>query len=81
MDGVKKLSPNPQQTEFMIIGHPPSARKLELPETLEFNGSELKRVEKTKYIGIIIDENLNWDEQFKHIRSGRNTGLMTLKRL
>ena len=36
---------------------------------------------KTNYLGIIIDENLNWDEQFKRIRSKINTGLMSLKRL
>ena len=64
----------------MIIGHPLSTRKPELPEVLELNGSEITRVEKTKYIGIIIDENLNWDEQFNRIRSKLNTGLMSLKR-
>ena len=64
---VDKLSPYPQKTEFMIIGHPRSTGKLALPETLELNGSEIKRVEKTKYLGIIIDENLNWGEQFKRV--------------
>ena len=78
---VNKLSPNPQKTEFTIIGHPLSTRKPALPETLELNGSEIKRVEKPKYLGIIIDENLNWDEQFKRVRSKINTGLMSLKRL
>ena len=78
---VNKLSPNPQKTEFMVIGHPLSTRKLALPETLELNSSEIKRVEKTKYLGIIIDENLNWDEPFKRVRSKINTGLMSLKRL
>ena len=78
---VNKLSPNPQKTEFMIIGYPLSTRKPDLPETLELNGSEIKRVEKTKYLGIIIDENLDWDEQFKQIRSKIKTGLMSLKRL
>ena len=55
----------------MIIGHPLSTRKLELPETLELNSSDIKRVEKTKYLEIIIDVNLNWDEQFKRINTGR----------
>ena len=76
-----KLSPNSQKTEFMIIGHPLSTRIPELPETLKLNGSKIERVEKTKYLGIIIDENLNWDEQFKRVRSKINTGLMSLKRL
>ena len=78
---VNKLSPNPQKTELMIIGHPLSTRKPALPEALELNGSEIKRVEKTKYLGIIIDKNLNWDEQFKRVRSKINTDLMGLKRL
>ena len=63
----------------MTIGHPLSTRKPELPETLEL--SKIKRVEKTKYLGVIIDENLNWDEQFKRIRSKINTGLMSLQRV
>ena len=58
-----------------------STRKPALPETLELNGSEIKRVEKTKYLAIIIDENMNWDEQFNRVGSKINTGLMSLKRL
>ena len=76
-----KFSPNPRKTEVMIKGHPLSTRKLELPETPELNGSEIKRVEKTKYLGIINDESLNWDEQFKRVRSKIHTGLMSLQRL
>ena len=65
----------------MIIGHPLSTRIPELPETIELNGSEIKRVEKIKYLGIIIDGNLDWDKQFKRIRSKINSGLISLKRL
>ena len=72
---VNKLSPNPQKTEFMNIGYPPSTRKPELPDTLKLNGSEVKGGDKTKYIGIVIDEN------FKRVRSKINTGLMSLKPL
>ena len=78
---VDKLSPNPQKTQFMVIGHPLSTRKPKLPETFKHNGSEIKRVEKTKYLGIINDENLNWDEQFKRARSKVYARLVSLKRL
>ena len=44
-------------------------RHPELPETLELNGLDITRVDTTKYLGVISDENLNWDEQFKRIRS------------
>ena len=79
--GVNQPSHIPKKTECMIIGHPLCTSKPELPETLELNGSEIKRVGKTIYLGIIIDENLNWDEQFKQIRSKINTGLLSLKLL
>ena len=76
---VNQLSPHTQKTEFMIIGRPLSTRKPELPEVLRLSNSEIKRVENTKYLGITIDENLTWDEQFKRVRSKINTGLMSLK--
>ena len=77
---VNNLSPNFQKTEFMIIGYPLSTRKLELPETLGLNGSEIKGWKKTKYLRIIIDKTLDWGEQFMKIRSKINTGPMSLKR-
>ena len=76
---VNKLSPDSQKTEFMIIGHPLSTRKAELPETLELYWLRCKKCGKTKYLGIIIAENMNWDEQFMRIRSKINTGLMSLE--
>ena len=38
-------------------------------------------MEKSKYLGIIDDENLNWDEQFERIKSKINTVLMGQMRL
>ena len=75
---VNKLSPNPQKTEFMIIGHPFKTRRPELPETLELNDSDVTKVDKRKYLEIIIDENLVWDEKFKRIRNKTSAGLVSL---
>ena len=65
---VKKLSPNPNKTEFMIIGHPLKTKNLELPEVLKLNNSDIKRVNKTKSLGVIVDEKLTWNEQFKRTK-------------
>ena len=65
----------------MIKRHPLSTRKRELPDIRELNGSEIKRVEKTKYLEIIINENLDWDEQLKRIRIKINTGVTSIRRL
>ena len=45
---VNKVSPNPQKTKFMIIGHTFSTRKPELPEKRKLDGSERKRLEKNQ---------------------------------
>ena len=52
----------------MIIGHPLQTTNLELPEMLKLNNSDIKRIDKTKSLGIIVDEKLNWDEQFKRTK-------------
>ena len=44
---INKLSPNPQKTEFMIIGHPLKAKHPSLPERLVLNNRNIKRVTQT----------------------------------
>ena len=78
---MNKLSPNPKKTEFMVIGHPLKTKNLDLPEMLKLNNSDIKRVNKTKSLGVIVDEKLNWDEQFKRTKSKMSGGLAALKKL
>ena len=78
---VNKLSPNPKKTEFMVIGHPLKTKNLDLPQALTLDGSDIKKVEQVKSLGIIIDENLTWDEQYKHVKGKMSAGLSALKRL
>ena len=70
---VNKLRPNPKKTEFMVIVHPLKTRNLDLPEMLKLNNSEIKRVEKTKSFVVIVDDKLNWDEQFNRTK-GKMSG-------
>ena len=78
---LNKLSANPQKTEYMIIGHPRRTNKVEIHETLRLNGADIKRVKKTKSLGVIVDEGLNWEEQFKTIKRKVSGGLTSLKKL
>ena len=78
---MNKLSPNPKKTEFMVIGHPLKTKNLDLPEVLKLNASDIKRVNKTKSLGLITDEKLNWDEQFKRTKGKMSGGLAALKKL
>ena len=43
--------------------------------------SEIKRVSRTKSIGVMVDENLNWDKQFKAVKNKIYGGLASLKKL
>ena len=73
-------STNPKKTEFMIIGHPLKTKNIDLPEMLKLNNSDIKRVDKTKSLGVIVDEKLNWDEQFKRTKGKMSGGLAALKK-
>ena len=61
---INKLSANPEKTEYMIIGHPRRTNKVEISQPLHLNDSEIKRVTKTKSSGVMVDERINWEDQF-----------------
>ena len=50
-------------------------------QALTLDGSDIKKVDQVKSLGIIIDENLTWDEQYKHVKGKMSAGLSALKRL
>ena len=79
---VKKHSPNPpQKTEYMITGHPRKARGTNAPIGLTSSNKEIKQVSSTKSLGVVVDEYLNWDDQFKIVESKTCVGLASLKKL
>ena len=78
---TNKLSANPQKTEFMIIGNCKQLKKIDDIPKLELNKAEIKQVQKTKSLGIIVDENLSWKEHFKQVKSKVSNGLAALKKL
>ena len=65
----------------MIIGHPRKTSIIEVYEQMRLNGLEIKRVANTKSLGIIVDEGLNWEQQFKTVYNKSRGGLDSLKRL
>ena len=75
------LRSNPKKTEFIIIRHPLKTKNLDLPEMLELNNSDIKRVDETKSLRVIVDEKLNWDEKLKRTKGKMSGGLAALKEL
>ena len=63
----------------MIISHPRRTNKVEISEPLNLNDSEIKRVAKARSLGVIVDEGLNWDDQFNKVKGKVSGGLKALK--
>ena len=64
-----------------MIGHPRRIKQLEISDALLLNGTEIKRVQKSKSLGKVIDDSLSWEEQFKAVKSKVCVGLSALKKL
>jgi hypothetical protein len=76
---ANKLSVNASKTNYMIMGtsHMTSAEKLQNINVL-LDDTTLERVEYTKFLGILIDENLTWKNHINCISKtlSRNIGIM-----
>ena len=57
---ANKLSVNLVKTEYMILATSPKSKALDFSPLIKLNGNLIKRVSKTDYLGLIIDENLSW---------------------
>ena len=56
-------------------------KKIETSKPLNLNDSEIKRVAKTKSLGVMFDEGLNWDDQFSKVKGKISGGLKLLKKM
>ena len=57
---ANKLSPNLVKTEYMIIASSPKLKHIDFSPLIKLAGKPIKRVLKTDYLGLIIDEKLSW---------------------
>ena len=62
---MNKLSPNPAKTEYMKIGHHRRIKQLVISVALLLNGTEIKRVHKSKALGVVIDESVTGTNSLK----------------
>ena len=57
---------NLKKTKYMIISR---ARNLELLRTLKIANLPIERLTESKFLGVIVDENLTWSRHFKTIQT------------
>ena len=77
---ANKLSLNVRKTKYSLF-HKPSRvddLPLQLPK-LSINNQEIKRTSYTKFLGVILDENLSWKEHLKYPenKTAKSIGLCT----
>ena len=75
------LSLNRNKSEFMIIRHLRQHNSLNELNEIEVNHKKIVRVTKTKYLGLNIDENLSWKDQYEKVKAKVKSGLSALQRL
>ena len=74
---LNSLFINVTETEVMLFGTSQRLAKVD-QFSVRVNGSAIKRVTEFKYLGVIFDEHLSWNEHVKEIvpKAGRLVGLL-----
>ena len=81
-----KLSLNVLETRAMDVGSQPKIKKTtdKIVDHPQFfiGGSQVENVDRTKYLGVIIDRNLKWEEHISNVRTkvSRAVGLLKYSR-
>ena len=75
-----KLSLNVEKTEFMFLGTRSRLNNInEVDVNIKIGEQKLIRVKKCKHLGVIIDENLTWQDHIAHVQKKTGCGLHMLK--
>ena len=64
---ASKLSLNTIKTELMFIGTTQNIRKINNLIAVRVDGKLIKRAKKVKYLGLVIGDNMKWDEHVAYI--------------
>ena len=83
---MNKLALNVLKTEFMIIG---ASQRLNIldqtPETTSYiksvDGCQIRRVKSVKYLGLIVDDTLAWDEHVDYTSTKMSKNIGIVKRV
>ena len=76
-----KLSLNVRKTELLVLGSKQRLCRINDENiNVHINGTKLTRVRKCKHLGVIIDENLSWNDHVQHIEKKVKPGLYYLNK-
>ena len=75
---IKKLSIHLKKTNFMIFRK--RREKLHVTESITVNNVNIEQVDKTKFLGVIIDPHLNFRDHILYLKGNISRGLGILYR-
>lgn len=68
---INKLSLNVKKTKFMLF----TIRNVPISDTLYINGETIERVDNFKFLGVLIDAKLTWNDHVQFIKKKISKGL------
>ena len=78
---ANKLTVNVDKSEYMLIGSRQRLAGIDRQPKIDMGGKNLRRVPMTKSSGILIDENLNWNQQIDNISMKVSIGIGMLRQV
>ena len=75
---INKMTINTKKTEVIFFGTESKLKKLD-SKTVRYLGTPLERKAKVKYLGVIFDQKMQWDNQIKNIAIKTNLKLAKIK--
>jgi hypothetical protein len=76
-----KLTLNRKKIEYMIVGSRQRISNILTDPIVKFGDSTIKRVNKSKTLGVIVDEHLSWNDQIQSIVSKYSKGVGMIRRI
>ena len=73
-----KLILNKKKTQFLFF-KPKSKSKIEVKTKLKIRNQEIAEVDSARYLGVILDNKLNFKEHFKHVKTKLMEGVKALR--
>ena len=78
---ANKLSVNASKTNHMLLGTNHKLSRLDESASIILDNTNLERVNNTKFLGVTIDENLNWTSHTETISKNISRGVGIINKL
>ena len=66
---------------FLIVGHKRQLNGIHEPVQIKVDEEPIRRIQRVKYLGIRVDENLSWNEQYESLQCKVKCGLSSIRKL